>query len=153
MRRGKSKAQDINGDGPPPAKEAKLEPQLKIPKNKGILLSCGTGDVGQLGLGEDVMEKTRAAPIASIKNAVSISAGGMHSIVLTDNGEVYSFGCNDEGALGRILEDGEEFTPGKIDLPGRAIKITAGDSHSACLLENGVVYAWGSFRVINLNII
>jgi regulator of chromosome condensation len=118
------------------------------PKASGNVLSCGQGEVGQLGLGEDVYEKVRPALIASLKNIVDISAGGMHNLCLTKDGDVYSFGCNDEGALGRdTSEEGSEFEPKKIDLPGKCIKISAGDSHSACLMDDGRVFAWGSFRV------
>jgi len=111
------------------------------------VLVCGNGDVGQLGLGEDILERKRLSPVAGIPDPVDISAGGMHNLVLTKTGDIYSFGCNDEGALGRdTSEDGSEAKPGQIDLPGKALCISAGDSHSACLLEDGRVFAWGSFR-------
>lgn len=112
------------------------------------MLSCGTGDVGQMGLGEDVLEKTRPALVSSITEPlVDVYAGGMHSLCLSKTGNVYSFGCNDEGALGRDTKESSlEFTPTKIDLPAKCLRISAGDSHSACLLEDGRVYAWGSFR-------
>lgn len=59
-----------------------------------------------------------------------------------------SFGCNNEGALGRdTSEEGSETEPGPVSLPGKVVQITAGDSHSAALLEDGRVFAWGSFRV------
>ncbi|XP_031637504.1 regulator of chromosome condensation-like isoform X2 [Contarinia nasturtii] len=115
----------------------------------GNLLVCGQNEVGQLGLGEDVTEKTRPALLAdSLKSkVVDISAGGMHSLYLTVNGEVWSFGCNDEGALGRdTTAEGSEYEVQKVDLPKDCIRITAGDSHSAFLLSDGRVYASGSFR-------
>lgn len=94
------------------------------------------------------MEKTRPAIVDGLSDVVDISAGGMHNLCLTATGKVYSFGCNDEGALGRdTSEEGSEFVPKPIDLPGSCVKISAGDSHSACLLEDGRVFAWGSFRV------
>lgn len=94
------------------------------------------------------MEKTRPAMIDRLRDIVDISAGGMHNLCLTRKGEVFSFGCNDEGALGRTTadEEGSEFLPRKIALPSECLKISAGDSHSACLLNDGRVYAWGSFR-------
>lgn len=59
-----------------------------------------------------------------------------------------TFGCNDEGALGRdTSKEGSETEPGKVALEGRVVQITAGDSHTAALLSDGKVYAWGSFRV------
>ena len=114
----------------------------------GIILTCGQGDVGQLGLGEDVLEKTRFTTIPDQTNIVSIAAGGMHNVCLTKGGKVLTFGCNDEGALGRnTSEEGSETVPGFVELPGSVIQITAGDSHSAALLEDGRVFVWGSFRV------
>jgi len=68
------------------------------------------------------------------------------------SGQVYTFGCNDEGALGRdTSEEGSEFEPGLVELPGKAVFISAGDSHSAALLEDGRVFIWGNFRVITNN--
>lgn len=59
-----------------------------------------------------------------------------------------TFGCNDEGALGRdTSKEGSEMEPGKVILEGHVVQITAGDSHTAALLADGKVYAWGSFRV------
>lgn len=154
MGRGRPKRENpANGDAPA-AKVARTStkfelPLPSLPKLSGNVLSCGQGEVGQLGLGEDVFEKTRPALIPSLRDIVDISAGGMHNLCLTRRGEVYSFGCNDEGALGRATadEEGSEFEPRKIELPAPCLKISAGDSHSACLLNDGRVYAWGSFRV------
>jgi regulator of chromosome condensation len=72
----------------------------------------------------------------------------MHTLVLTTLGRVFSWGCNDDGSLGR---EGPENTPSlidKIDIPMN--NITAGDSHSiAYNSEINVIYMWGSYRVIN----
>lgn len=62
-----------------------------------------------------------------------------------------SWGCNDEGALGRntSVED-SETTPGIVEIPeedAEIYSISAGGSHSALLLSNGNVYSWGTFRV------
>lgn len=138
------------GDGPAAKiqRTKKLElPLATIPTASGNVLSCGQGEFGQLGLGEDVMEKSRPALINGLSDVVLISAGGMHNLCLTRDGKVYSFGCNDEGALGRDTSDeGSEFEPKLIELPGSCVRISAGDSHSACLLNDGRVFAWGSFR-------
>ncbi|BFF98101.1 regulator of chromosome condensation [Drosophila madeirensis] len=137
-------------DQPTAAKKARTVFMLELPKRRqtvGSVLVCGTGDTGQLGLGEDIQERKRLSVVENIPNPVDICAGGMHSLVLTKSGDIYSFGCNDEGALGRSSsEDGSESLPALVDLPGKALCISAGDSHSACILEDGSVYAWGSFR-------
>ena len=41
----------------------------------------------------------------------------MHTAVLDKEGTVWTFGCNDEGSLGRLVEEEEEcFVPGKVDI-------------------------------------
>ena len=63
--------------------------------------------------------------------------------------QVFTWGCNDEGALGRKIEEGGEYTPGMVDKMGhvKIVQVSAGDSHTAALANNGNVYCWGVFRV------
>lgn len=101
----------------------------------GQLLSIGTGIAGQLGLGPDISERKKPYPVKELINEKIkiIAAGGMHSAVLTADHKIYTFGCNDEGALGRTCSDeDEEFVPDLVVLPedaGRPVMLTAGDSH------------------------
>lgn len=109
--------------------------------------------MGQLGLGPDITERGKPALVSKLENVTDVCAGGMHTICLTESGSVYTFGCDDEGALGREATDENSFEPGEVILPGPVIQVSAGDSHSAALLEDGRVYAWGSFRVSMFHII
>lgn len=63
--------------------------------------------------------------------------------------QVYTFGCNDEGALGRLIKDDdtEPYVPGKVPLAEKIVQISAGDSHTAALTDEGKVFIWGTFRV------
>lgn len=131
------------------AKKPKIEIVIPFRHNRGtgMVLSVGQGDVGQLGLGPDVLEKSRPALVDQVKDVIDVVAGGMHTVCLTSKGEIYTFGCNDEGALGRdTSEEGSEFEPGLVKLPGKATLISAGDSHTAALLEDGRCFIWGTFR-------
>uniref|UniRef100_A0A3B3QC24 Regulator of chromosome condensation 1 n=1 Tax=Paramormyrops kingsleyae TaxID=1676925 RepID=A0A3B3QC24_9TELE len=113
----------------------------------GLVLVLGQGDVGQLGLGEDVMERKKPALVPLPEPVVQAVAGGMHTVCLSDTGSIYTFGCNDEGALGRdTSEEGSEMSPGKVELKEKVVQVSAGDSHTAALTEEGEVYIWGSFR-------
>lgn len=66
----------------------------------------GSGDCGQLGLGQDVLEKERPAMLHYFndKHIVAVYAGGLHNIVLSLEGKLYSWGCNDQKALGKLLQ-------------------------------------------------
>ncbi|XP_076245491.1 regulator of chromosome condensation 1 isoform X2 [Calliopsis andreniformis] len=128
-------------------KQPVVKPDLRQSSTGGVLLVFGQGDVGQLGLGEEVVEKIRPFAIPGYQDIVAIAAGGMHNVCLRETGEVITFGCNDEGALGRDTStEGSETKPGPVHLPGKVIQVSAGDSHSAALLEDGRAFAWGSFR-------
>ena len=66
--------------------------------------------------------------------------------------QVYTWGCNDEGALGRVTSstDGDEFTAGLVkDMEGvNVVMVSAGDSHTMGLSDKGTVFGWGTYRVI-----
>lgn len=55
-------------------------------RGTGVLLSMGQGDVGQLGLGPDVLEKSRPALVDQIEDVIDVVAGGMHTVCLTSKG-------------------------------------------------------------------
>lgn len=116
-------------------------------KEVGQVLVLGQGDVGQLGLGEDIIERKKPALLSLPEKIVQVVAGGMHTVCLSETGLIYTFGCNDEGALGRdTSEEGSEMVPGKVALNEKVVQVSAGDSHTAALTEDGSVYIWGSFR-------
>lgn len=121
--------------------------------NVGEVFVCGTGDCGQLGLGDEISEKLRPAVLSFFDSLeiIDVVAGGLHSLVLSKSGEVYSWGCNDDGALGRHVAKNtdEEMRPAKVEgLEGHHIvRIAAGDSISIALSNMGQVFAWGTFRV------
>ncbi|KAL6109008.1 rcc1 [Pungitius sinensis] len=116
-------------------------------KEAGQVLVLGQGDVGQLGLGETTIERKKPALVSLPEKTVQVVAGGMHTVCVSETGHVYTFGCNDEGALGRdTTEEGSEMVPGKVTLEEKVVQVSAGDSHTAALTEDGTVYIWGSFR-------
>ena len=73
----------------------------------GALYVVGTGDFGQLGLGDmgDNAERTRPVPLDAFggRLVTLIACGGMHSLAVTEDGELWSWGVNDEGSLGRVV--------------------------------------------------
>ncbi|GBP06418.1 Regulator of chromosome condensation [Eumeta japonica] len=151
VKRAATKASTASAASASKNKKKRAGVQLEVPiapKRKGCVLTCGQGDVGQLGLGEEVVETNKFKLVSSLgSKIVDACAGGMHTVALDSEGNVWTFGCNDEGALGRTARgEAEEAVPGRVSLPEPAVAIAAGDSHTAALLQNGDVYAWGAFR-------
>uniref|UniRef100_A0A2K6RYX6 Regulator of chromosome condensation n=1 Tax=Saimiri boliviensis boliviensis TaxID=39432 RepID=A0A2K6RYX6_SAIBB len=142
---GAHSSQGASGPSPPDQKTQPVSHRSHSTE-PGLVLTLGQGDVGQLGLGENVMERKKPA-LVSIPEDV---AGGMHTVigqVKRGVAYVYSFGCNDEGALGRDTSvEGSETVPGKVELQEKVVQVSAGDSHTAALTDDGRVFLWGSFR-------
>ena len=115
----------------------------------------GSGECDQLGLGDDVFESKIPKQVSLFNTEPSnkvykIACGGMHTLVLTTMGTIYSWGCNDDGALGR---EGSENIPVLVDSITMPMNnIAAGDSHSVAYNpELNALYLWGEYRVNFLN--
>ncbi|ADM11438.1 alpha-tubulin suppressor-like protein [Encephalitozoon intestinalis ATCC 50506] len=108
----------------------------------------GSNAISQLGLGEDE-GSTHVPTRLSFFDGMSLSkvrCGSLHTLVLDTSGTLYSWGCNDEGALGR---GGDESTPEKVCLQEKVVDMDCGASISAALTSSGHVYVWGTFRSTN----
>ena len=108
-----------------------------------------------LGLGDDQpfeIKKPRRIPMFDMGGLVGnkilkIVCGGMHTVALSSAGRVYTWGCNDEGALGR---PGQENTPIEVadTMKIPITDITAGDCHTVAYNQNlNQVFLWGLYRV------
>lgn len=110
----------------------------------------GSDEIGQLGLPDFEGGESRNIRKVTISQEPSIKVykiccGSMHTLVLTTLGKIFSWGCNDIGALGR---EGDEKTPTEVILEHPMNNIAAGDSVSlAYNTELNMVYQWGAFRV------
>ncbi|KAJ1927346.1 hypothetical protein IWQ60_003016 [Tieghemiomyces parasiticus] len=121
------------------------------PTAAGTVLVFGNGDCGQLGLGDDIMSRKKPYPVAPLndESIVDIAAGGLHNMAITADGRLFSWGCNDQHALGR---EGDETEPGEVTLmaedgttPVRFLRVACGDSVTVALTTHGV-YSWGTYR-------
>ncbi|KAJ2456017.1 hypothetical protein EV183_000360 [Coemansia sp. RSA 2336] len=135
---------------PAPFLKPRVAPVHKVPKREtesGTTMVFGNGDCGQLGLGEDMIERKKPYVVPQLESVkvVDLACGGLHTIALAADGQLWSWGCNDQKALGR---DGDEFVAAPVQgLEGvRVTKVACSDSASFALGEDGYVYAWGTFR-------
>uniref|UniRef100_A0A9J7XD34 E3 ubiquitin-protein ligase MYCBP2 n=1 Tax=Cyprinus carpio carpio TaxID=630221 RepID=A0A9J7XD34_CYPCA len=77
--------------------------------------------------------------------AVQVSCGFHHSVVLMENGDVYTFGYGQHGQLGHG-DVNSRGSPTLVQaLPGPSTQVTAGSNHTAVLLVDGQVFTFGSF--------
>eukprot|EP00947_MAST-08B_sp_MAST-8B-sp1_P000416 g416.t1 len=111
----------------------------------GKVYSCGSGGYGQLGHGNE--ENQYAPKLIEALSGVRVcamSAGHYHSLFLTEDGKAYSCGY---GGFGRLGHGNEEWqhVPKLIEaLSGvRVCAVSAGNSHSLFLTEDGKAYSCG----------
>ncbi|MDR2017738.1 MAG: hypothetical protein LBQ00_02505 [Syntrophobacterales bacterium] len=79
-----------------------------------------------------------------LSHVKAIAAGGIHSLALKDNGDVYAWGWNSSGALGNGTLVNYKSTPAKVVNLSGVTAIAAGQGHSLALTSNGTEWAWGS---------
>ena len=85
------------------------------------------------------------------KSVICIAAGAQHTLACTVKGDVYSWGENRDGQLGRGADSNPESDntmsrPVRVEyhISGKRVtKVAAGAQHSMCLTVRGDVYAWG----------
>jgi regulator of chromosome condensation len=79
--------------------------------------------MAQLGLTSDANMRERKKPtlLKSLIDwdIVTFSCGALHNAAIAANGAVFTWGCNDDNALGRVpepdaAEDEHEFTPAPV---------------------------------------
>ncbi|XP_063160584.1 E3 ubiquitin-protein ligase MYCBP2 isoform X9 [Candoia aspera] len=77
--------------------------------------------------------------------AIQVSCGFHHSVVLMENGDVYTFGYGQHGQLGHGDVNSRGCPTLVQALPGPSTQVTAGSNHTAVLLMDGQVFTFGSF--------
>ncbi|KAM0679501.1 hypothetical protein GINT2_000078 [Glugoides intestinalis] len=109
------------------------------------LFVFGSNLMGQLGLSDNITTTNKPIEHEFFKNKkiVRIAAGKLHALALCENNELYSWGVNDDGALGR---KGVEQVPGLVAFSYKVVEICCGASFSAVLTDKGHVFACGTFK-------
>lgn len=117
----------------------------------GRVWSWGSNVNGQLG---DCTTANRAQPVtvktalnSDLTNVIAIAAGSAHSMALTADGDVYTWGGNSFGQLGDGTLNGRAcalaIPSGIQGTSAKAVDVAAGHVHSMALMSNGDIYSWG----------
>jgi alpha-tubulin suppressor-like RCC1 family protein len=111
------------------------------------VLAWGTNDFGQLGTGDTAYtSQPRHTTGLSRVPIADIAAQGWHSLALSANGEVYTWGRGEYGRLGLNDPKGASHVrPTKVPgLQGHAvIQAACGGSHTMVLTDKGHMFIWG----------
>ncbi len=69
--------------------------------------------------------------------------GTSHTVVLTEEGTVWTLGENDFGQLGQGVVDAHNHEPQQVPGLNRVKAVAAAGNHSAALRRDGTVWVWG----------
>ena len=111
----------------------------------GNLYSFGSNDYGQLGLGDNT---NRDRPIlVTVPDGLKVkvvSCGGNYTMIITEDGNLYSFGYNTFGQLG-LGDNTEKDRPILVTVPdGLKVKdVSCGGNHTVIMMEDGNLYSFG----------
>jgi alpha-tubulin suppressor-like RCC1 family protein len=123
----------------------------------GTVWAWGANSRGQLGsatacrpaLDQGCLSATPVG-VHGLPDVVAIAAGGEHSLALDAQGQVWAWGDNLEGQLGRGPAAGAggaalpySSRPLRVGGLGTVVAIAAGEDHSLALEAQGRVWAWG----------
>jgi len=114
----------------------------------GLVYCWGANNKGQIGKLPGSPNSANVAQKVSLFGSIlpgvtAVSAGANHSCALTDNRQIWCWGDNTYGQLGRGVSTIADYNPVKVTGINTAIAIGSGEFHSCALLENRSVRCWG----------
>ena len=115
----------------------------------GKLYIWGCNDCGQLGIGNNIdAHKPTLLPSEYFngEKPKQLCLGYRHSGIITESGQVYTWGRNEHGQLG-VHDKTDRNTPTLIpqnEFNNMAVaQLAMGAHHTGAITENGVLYMWG----------
>ncbi|XP_061657060.1 probable E3 ubiquitin-protein ligase HERC1 isoform X5 [Syngnathoides biaculeatus] len=115
----------------------------------GAVKACGKGSYGRLGLGDSnnqsMPKKLVLEPHRNMKKVSSSKGSDGHTLAITMEGEVFSWGDGEYGKLGHGNSATQKY-PKIIQGPlsGKVVVcVSAGYRHSAAVTNDGELYTWG----------
>ena len=111
-------------------------------REDGKVFTWGDNTYGQLGNGT-VTTSDEPVEVTFPEGTIitQIAAGENHNVALDSNGNVWTWGRNNNYQIGNTREN--QYTPYKVSNLPKVIKIAAGNNNTMVITENNELYAWG----------
>ena len=120
--------------------------------NNNNLYSFGKNDIKQLGrISNYYIDSIGLIPLTSTSKIISISCGKSHTLILYDDGSVWSFGdinTNSRAKKGYYNDttNVNDYLPKQIIIPEKIIKIKCSNDNSILLSANNNIYISGDIN-------
>ncbi|XP_047165607.1 uncharacterized protein LOC124834850 [Vigna umbellata] len=112
----------------------------------GEVFTWGSNREGQLGYPSVDTQPTPRRVSSLRSKIVAVAAANKHTAVVSDLGEVFTWGCNREGQLGYgTSNSASNYTPHVVEsLKGKTLtRVSAAKYHTIVLGSDGEVFTWG----------
>ena len=112
----------------------------------GVVYACGWNEDGQTGqFPKSQATKCSLCVVFNTEPAIKVSAGALHSCLLTDSGRLYVWGNGAQGQLGLGNKVLSTHIPTRVGvLEGQSLlDVVCGPSSVLCLTERFRAYGWG----------
>ena len=108
----------------------------------GKVFTWGDNTYGQLG-NETVKTSDEPVEVTFPEGTIitQIAAGENHNVALDSNGNVWTWGRNNNYQIGNTRAN--QYTPYKVSNLPKVIKIAAGNNNTMVITESNELYAWG----------
>ncbi|KAM3585280.1 uncharacterized protein V6R79_012788 [Siganus canaliculatus] len=120
-------------------------PHVVLATDEGQVFAWGHNGYNQLGNGTSIQRMSPVLVNLQNKKVTQVACGSHHTLALTDDGEVFSWGYNNCGQIG-TGNTATQACPRKVAgllQDKRAVGIACGQTSSMAVTHNGEVYAWG----------
>lgn len=117
--------------------------------SSGNVYAFGWAEDGQLGLPPTAISEgrmsTKIERIEDIQKAVKIAAGSLFSAVLTETGNVYTWGNGEQGQLGQGSKVLHRPRPSQVTAISAEtiVDLVCGESYALAVSQEGKVFGWG----------
>ena len=108
----------------------------------GKVWAWGYNYNGQVGITSSTLFLAQPAQISGLSNIVSISAGYAHSVAVSSDGKVWTWGSNSNKQLGDDTS-GSRYMPIALSSISGAVKVTSGGTFNFVYLSNSQAKAFG----------
>ncbi|TSK17915.1 RCC1 and BTB domain-containing protein 1 [Bagarius yarrelli] len=122
-------------------------PHVLLVTEEGQLYGWGHNGYSQLGNGTTNLEMSPVLVSTNLQNkrVIQVACGSHHSVALTHDGEVFSWGYNNCGQVGSGSTSNQP-TPRRVSgclLNKVVVSVACGQTATMAVTDNGEVFSWG----------
>ena len=112
--------------------------------SEGSLYSKESGGFGQLGHGSELTESNVPLCIEPLPKIKYISSGYAYNCVISEDGDIYSWGAGENGRLG-LGDTDNRSKPTLVNSDVKFKSVACGSTFTVALSTDNEIYSWGQY--------